>query len=144
MRSDVRTLLGGSTWRYALPAGLVSSWLVLTGAGHPPEYLDFGVVALAGLLGGVLVGGGTDRARRVGFQTGLVGSFPAVLQFGSVATSIPGFDQPAWFGVVQGMLVLGTAVTVMLLVGLSGAVGAVVGDRLTRRFGPAERDPASS
>jgi hypothetical protein len=139
MIGTLRTLITDHPWTYALPAGLGSAAYVLNNASQTGP-LDFTIVLWAGLLGGLLTPDGSTMARRVGFRTGLVASLPLAWDIVSLAELIPTFNQPAWAGVLQAIMLLAAVALGVLFVSVGGAVGAAVGNWLSRKAGS---EPAS-
>ncbi|WP_424017139.1 DUF5518 domain-containing protein [Halorientalis pallida] len=129
-----------AAWRYALVAGLVSGATVLL-AGWRATELDarLGPVALAAVFGGVLFANTTIAGKTVGLRTGAVAAVPLLLPVGAVARSIPTFAQPAWFGVVQTLLLVGVAAVVIAFTALAGAVGGALGEWLAGKLGRERR-----
>ncbi|SDM75212.1 hypothetical protein SAMN04487949_2493 [Halogranum gelatinilyticum] len=127
----LRDFLTATYWRFAVVAGGLTAivvgldyWQMASGN------LDFTLVVLAGFVGGYLFHGRPETPTQVGFRVGLVGSLPVLLQVAEPLGYIVGLNQPAWFTVLQGLMLLGYVLLATTLVGLSGIVGALVGNWL--------------
>ena len=138
----LRDFLTADPWRFAVVAGGLTAmavgldyWQMSSGN------LDFSLVVLAGFVGGYLFHGRPETPTQVGFRVGLVGSLPILLQTAEPLGYIVGLSQPAWFGVLQGVFVVGYVLVATTLVGLSGVVGALVGNWLA---GKTSRDHGSA
>ncbi|MWG35829.1 DUF5518 domain-containing protein [Halomarina oriensis] len=137
MLRRLRTAVTVNPWRYALPAGLLTGLYVLLATEQFGTY-DHTVVLLAGFVGGLLVGHDSGQARRVGFLTGVVSSFPTLLWALDTVPAFFQWPQPQWFAGVQTLVLVAVVVLAALIVGLAGAVGGAVGSWLSRKTGPNE------
>lgn len=126
-----------NTWLYAVPAGVASGLYVLFNSSGPST-LDFTIVLLAGVIGGLLTAGSRATTSRVGLRTGLVASFPVLGLSAEFLGAAPSFDQPVWFGAVQVGMLLAFAAISVLLISLAGAVGALIGRWLSRTVTPTQ------
>jgi hypothetical protein len=129
-----------AAWRYALVAGLLSGVLVLA-SGWRASGLDarLGPVVLAAVFGGVLFADTPIPGARVGRRTGAVAAVPLLIPLVDVALSIPGFAQPAWFGVVQTLALVGVAAVMIAFATLVGTLSGVHGEWLAGKFGRGRR-----
>ncbi|AHZ22100.1 hypothetical protein E6P09_07015 [Haloferax mediterranei ATCC 33500] len=138
---SLHSTLTDHPWAYALPVGGVCAWYVfVTSWQSSPGSLPLGPVLLASFVGGFLFEHGSGDASGVGFRTGIVGALPLVWHSHRVFPYIAGLDQPAWFGVVQAMLILFVTVVIVVFAGAFGMLGAFVGSWVatkTSRRGPA-------
>jgi uncharacterized membrane protein YeaQ/YmgE (transglycosylase-associated protein family) len=133
---QIRSSITNNTWKYALPVGLISSsYVLLNSWQHGSESLNFAPVFFVGLIAGLLIKNKSNKTRRIGFQTGVVGSLPVLWYLAGAFLVIPSFQQPTFVGVLQAVLVLvGTGLAVVL-VGLLGVAGALIGAWLSEKFG---------
>lgn len=143
MMRDLREFVTAHPWAYALPAGLISAACVLINAPYPGT-LDFGIVFWTGLLGGVVTLGGKKEAQRIGFRTGLVGSLPILWDMVPTVGAILQFDQPVFFGAFEVLVVFTLIVFVAVMVGVSGAIAAMIGRWLSRKFGSGKPKPVGN
>ncbi|GKZ15631.1 hypothetical protein HAL_35120 [Haladaptatus sp. T7] len=142
MIRNLREFVTAHPWAYALPAGLISSAYVLINS-PGSSALDFGVIFWPGLVGGVVTLSGKKEARRIGFQTGLVGSVPILWNAIPTVGAILRFDQPMSFGALEVLVVFVLVAFVALMVGLSGAIAAMTGEWLSRKLGSGEPTPVT-
>ncbi|MFC6825005.1 DUF5518 domain-containing protein [Halopelagius fulvigenes] len=122
-------------WRYPLLAGLVSA--SYTGFHYwqsSSNVLHMEAVFVAGLLGGVLYHGREAESRRVGLRTGVVSALPVLWKSLDAFTAIFSFTQPAWFSVVQVVLVLALTGFGVALSALLGMGGALLGEWLAGKI----------
>lgn len=140
MIDALRNLVTDHPWAYALPAGLGSAVYVLNNVSQTGT-LDYTIILWAGFIGGILTLNRSKMARRVGFQTGLVASLPLVWDIASLGSVIPTFNQPAWVGVLQVVMLLATVGIAVLFVSVGGAVGAAVGNWLSQKVGSGLASP---
>jgi hypothetical protein len=108
----------------SVPFTLLTYWQ--TGSSLSPGWI---------LCGGVLAGYFAARqhgiSRNVGLRVGVVGAVPVVLwMFVDLAAFVVTRSQPAWFGVVQLLLVVGFLAVVTGVSACCGELGGRIGRRL--------------
>lgn len=91
----------------------------------------------------MLIRNGSNTARRIGFQTGAVGSLPIVWDMGPVFGSISSFDQPLFAGAVQTVMLVGVTLIAVFVVGVAGEVGSAIGKWLSQKIAPENRTAVS-
>lgn len=134
---SLRDLRTDPAWRYPVLAGLVAgTYTVLDTWRAGSTDANLAVVALAGVVAGVLFVDAPTPPKRVGLRTGAVAALPLQALVVPLALGIPGFDQPTWFAAVQVVFVVVAGALVVVFAALFGALGGVVGAWLAGTFGP--------
>ena len=115
---------------FAVLAGLACS--VVAGVNYlrqtGPE-LAFLPVFFSGVATGYIFTQQEHPPRDFGIVIGLFASIPVVWQFYTVVTAVSTFDQPTWFTGSQLVLAVTVTLLLVLLLCLTGGIGAYVGDR---------------
>lgn len=117
------------TWKYAFICGLASIPLTVglylrSGTG---DEMSLNMVFFAGLLAGFLAKRRLADGRNVGFRTGVIGGLPVLwFSFDWLRILTEPID-PAWFGVVGVVLIVGLTVISFFFAGFVGYLGAKAG-----------------
>ncbi|MFB6196213.1 MAG: DUF5518 domain-containing protein [Haloplanus sp.] len=134
-----RTGSPSETWRSALLGGLIALPGTASLLWQSGDELSLGPVLIGALVAGYLHTGDESARRSVGVRVGLIGALPVLPMLAGVLTAIPSADGPAWFRVAAAGMGVGTMLVFTLLVAgmaaVTGAVGAAVGDWLSRKTG---------
>ncbi|MFP8957755.1 DUF5518 domain-containing protein [Natrialbaceae archaeon A-CW3] len=132
---SIATVTNNEGWRLPVLVGLASTpvSVVLSQFTVNGPWV---VILIAGLFVGYRVSGRSVGSGRVGWRTGLIGAFAYLWSIASFALLLPGHFPWTVFGVFAGVsavvgLVLVTAFA-FVLSGSVGAIGGVVGGRLSR------------
>jgi hypothetical protein len=118
-------------WRYALLGGTLCAPFTLLTYWQTGSSLSPGWILCGGVLVGYLAARRHDIRRDVGLRVGVVGAVPVVLwMFADLAAFVVTLSQPAWFGVLQLLLVVGFLAVITGLSACCGELGGRIGRRL--------------